>query len=530
MVREHQITSTVRGLLNARRCASSPWATWAKLKGGLSSAWSHLNGDYRMIGFNCRLALLVVAVYFTSCATHATAACSGSSPLWTAASASRTDVSDCVTAASTGDTIRVPAGSETWASTLSIAKSVSVIGAGSSSTLITNGGFALTNGYTIRISGFGFTDSHITLGGKADLTHPFRIDHNSFTATGSKVTMVWNGNSQTPMRQPYGLFDNNTLYNYRIDIYAAAAQLNENNTQSQMWTLNPTFGTGTGAVYVEDNNVTITAPATGNWLDFEVGTCGVARFNTFTDTHFEVHGVQSGVNRGGRCWEFYHNTRHIGGGADFFGMAFVRAGSGFVFGNRLDSGTNPFYLNLQRSTGDVGAPAGQCNGTSLWDGNTPGQSGYPCRDQLGRVKDNVLWTHTPGDAYAQNLVPAYFWDNIVGASTQMIISNHLTSATYIAENRDYYKQSLGFDGTIGVGVGAIASRPTTCTAGVAYWATDQGEWNTRNPGPDGQLYKCVTSNTWILHYIPYTYPHPLQDLTNDSRPTAPTGLRITLTR
>ena len=58
--------------------------------------------------------------------------------------------------------------------------------------------------------------------------------------------------------------------------------------------------------------------------------------------------------------------------------------------------------------------------------------------------------------------------------------------------------------------GPIASRPTTCTTGVAYWATDEGEWDSTHAGPDGRLYKCTATNTWTLFYTPYTYPHPLR--------------------
>ena len=47
------------------------------------------------------------------------------------------------------------------------------------------------------------------------------------------------------------------------------------------------------------------------------------------------------------------------------------------------------------------------------------------------------------------------------------------------------------------------------TAGVAYWATDQGEWDSTRAGPDGQLYKCSSANGWTAFYTPYAYPHPL---------------------
>jgi hypothetical protein len=62
-----------------------------------------------------------------------------------------------------------------------------------------------------------------------------------------------------------------------------------------------------------------------------------------------------------------------------------------------------------------------------------------------------------------------------------------------------------------MGVGVIASRPGTCTTGVAYWATNEGEWNSTNGATaDGRLYKCTSTNTWTLYYTPYTYPHPLR--------------------
>ena len=37
----------------------------------------------------------------------------------------------------------------------------------------------------------------------------------------------------------------------------------------------------------------------------------------------------------------------------------------------------------------------------------------------------------------------------------------------------------------------------------------QGSWNQRGSGQQGQLYVCTSTDTWTLHYTPYTYPHPL---------------------
>ena len=78
------------------------------------------------------------------------------------------------------------------------------------------------------------------------------------------------------------------------------------------------------------------------------------------------------------------------------------------------------------------------------------------------------------------------------------------------ENEHFYNYDpTSFDGSSGVGSGLTAGMPPTCTPGVWYWATDDGEWWADNPGPDGQAYECTSTNTWTVVYTPFTYPHPL---------------------
>ena len=143
--------------------------------------------------------------------------------------------------------------------------------------------------------------------------------------------------------------------------------------------------------------------------------------------------------------------------------------------------------------------------------------GYPCRDQIGRSKDASAWDGTP-PAPIQSLEPAYEWSNTSGYT----VNNVGYSQVHIVENQDFYNENGSFDGISGVGVGVLASRPATCTTGVAYWATDQGgNWNKRNADAnDGCLYKCTSTNMWTLYYRPYTYPHPL------TKPEPPSNLRI----
>ncbi len=133
-------------------------------------------------------------------------------------------------------------------------------------------------------------------------------------------------------------------------------------------------------------------------------------------------------------------------------------------------------------------------------------------DQPGRGQCDLLAGNPPintvtgGSAWPhQALEPIYAWNNKLNGSLIPVGSVYPT----LRENRDYYNQNDSFDGTNGVGVGVAADRPKTCTPGVAFWATDQGEWDSTHPGPDGQLYVCTAPNTWTLYYKPFTYPHPL---------------------
>jgi hypothetical protein len=233
-------------------------------------------------------------------------------------------------------------------------------------------------------------------------------------------------------------------------------------------------------------------------------------------------------------WELYNN-QYTKLTVDWYPLAFVRGGTGVIFGNRMSATyTNDITVDNVRSCRNPGDGVGKCDGSSNWDQNISGLIGYACRDQVGRGKDSVQWS--PGSPYAQPSMPAYFWDNLKGASTKLSVHVEEQGANcdggvggdlnseHITANRDWYNHGPSFDGTTGVGVGTLAARPATCTEGVGYWATDQGEWNSMHAGADGQLYKCTASNAWSLYYRPHLYPHPLTVV--GSVPRAPSGLRV----
>jgi hypothetical protein len=165
---------------------------------------------------------------------------------------------------------------------------------------------------------------------------------------------------------------------------------------------------------------------------------------------------------------------------------------------------------------------------------------FACSDQPGRGQGDLLSgvTPKPGGWVGQVLDPVYEWAD----TTRGIPAFENPYSAVLIANRDYYGEQPNqteqtsptspFNGATGTGHGTLANRPTSCTAGVAYWATDQGSWNTSGIGGQGQLYKCSSTNTWTLAYTPFTYPHPLAtgstSVSSGNPPNPPTGLTATV--
>jgi hypothetical protein len=162
-----------------------------------------------------------------------------------------------------------------------------------------------------------------------------------------------------------------------------------------------------------------------------------------------------------------------------------------------------------------------------------------CVNQGGRGAGTYVSgsTPSPASAISQALDPIYEWDDTV---MDLNGTNFTTDTGKLIANRDWYTDNSGgkpvaqtsatspFKGASGVGFGTLALRPTTCTTGVGYFATDQGSWNTSGNGfGSGVLYKCSSTNTWTLAYTPYAYPHPLTQGTGNAAPAPPTSLAAT---
>lgn len=525
-----------------------------------------------MVNTQSLLAFGVGALISLLISSDAAGACSGVSPTRTAADASRTEVAACVTAASSGDTIIVPAGSATWTSPIDLPsnKDLKVVGAstitctgtegtssyacaaGSTNTTLTcpNGCFSVNFAASHEVTGFVMTNAAsaeiISCGGSVNNAKYFNIHHNRLISTGGWNPTRCGGNNNTG-NHPQGIWHHNRLEDVAIHTNGTLMMLSEGNYQHQIWAQDTPLGNSSNVIYVEANHFVSsgTSSSPGNFTDGNYGGRVVIRFNRTQGgyaTAFEFHSPQ-GANRGFQRWELYNNAVTDLDNADkcFHGLFNLRGGSGVIFNNTMSgalSGCNfDGIIDNVRSTWSAGSAVDgirACDGASPWDQNTSAQSGWHCRDQVGTARDYSLWSHTSTPAWNQELKPGYIFLNTrAGVGLNPYIPPDQRNATHIKWNRELYQtygaSCSGSSCSTGVGSGPIASRPVNCTTGTAYWATDEGEWNSLKSGPDGRLYKCTATNTWTLYYTPYTYPHPWRgDGSNpppiDTTLASPTGL------
>jgi len=468
------------------------------------------------------LLIVLAPCWLLAAGTCGVSSCSGTTP-WTAASPSYGDVNYCVnTCAKGGDTVVVPAGSGStvWDNTLVITKGVKLIGPGKNNlkvvsnhdataptTAWTSGNFLIvykpdaTLNEPFRLSGFTF-DMNNKCGGlflyNPDATpiNNIRVDNNSFlnakTSVGTMRAIIVYGTV-------YGVIDNNVFSGNAkcIDSYGA-------NTTS--WN-NLTFSFGSADnLYYEDNTFYLTTtPHSGG-----AGGRYAARYNTYyydaggLYPWFDAHGNQIGANLSAMGTEIYGNKLYHGYPTSGVSLFAQRGGKAVVFNNDISSS---------------GSIIGQ-TWEEYWDGyNLPatGPSGQP-----QHVSDSYYWGNKKNSA-----TPVKFLISMDYYNRSQDIVN---APAVLVENLTHWQQAESFDGTSGIGCGTSSARPIKCTAGVAYWETNQSCTNLAgmtgaNPTSpiSGTLYKCTTTNTWTQAYIPYKYPHPLRV---ENSVSVPVNLRI----
>ena len=423
---------------------------------------------------------------------QAFAGCSGATPNLTADSAAYTDVFACYAVAVAGDTINVPAGSATWNNTLTVTKAVSIVGAGSSATIITRGSadaIAINppSDIPIRVSGIGFTTGSesgsfivITGSGGWHIANPadpplfastkIRIDHNSFT-NGEKAIFV--------SRRIWGLIDHNSFTNGYTPIFVVG-------NDSWDWTTalcsafvgSDRVGMPAGtaqALFIEDNIFTVDNSAQRTTRDaiiyIQEGAPVVIRYNTFTSIKTSMnfmtfllndHGNQeyynhnaNGTFRGQMLLEFYNNNATCYRCDQFIGR---RGGSALIWGNTFTrtnvAGSNYIQLTEEEDWQTVFF--------------SPLDTVWPAEDQIFNT---------------------FIWNNTCGGASCAITLGDSSDNPFIQNNRDYFMHAPQASG------------------GHEYFT---GRCGAAGRDSDGTMAFNNSGANAYYPYIPYTYPHPLQ--------------------
>jgi hypothetical protein len=514
-------------------------------------------------------------------ASGAEAACSGSGLSWSCtAGSTATQINSAINSASDQAVITLAAGSYTVTGIdMAPRNGLTIICATQGACTFTASGNEFLSDHSctgprtnlMRISGMTFTGS---AGGTARIWwvcqfgHTFtkvRIDHNTFINLGQgNIAILFGGNGRYAAM--YGVVDHNTFGDGTDANHLGMKNMSGGNSTD--WLVGARGSANN--MFFEDNSINFGTdnPSAAGFLDSWSASSTVARFNTAVNSRYVTHSYCHG---GPFNQETYYNDISQPDAAEYRNLHYQGSGEIIAFFNRIVKGH--FAIQHFRADPSTATTEGSCN--SLADGTVTGTGTGPTtandgnRTLLATYRGYPAW-HQPGRDKNAALKPVYSIRNLTetGALVRVSVETgswpgscgtgaNLINCQFIS-NRDLYESvsantqtspTSPFNGTVGVGHGTLANRPTTCTptsealdagnGGVGYWATDQGSWNTStsNPygvqanGADGVLYTCTATNTWTATYTPYTYPHPLQagggggggDI---NPPAAPVGLMI----
>ena len=366
--------------------------------------------------------------------TQVVSVTAGSSDVHYAASASSTDIQAAIDAAHDGDTVRVPAGTATWTSNVTIpaSKGIRLIGAGIGSTNINlNGTYALyfyprAANQPVRISGLSFTNcaapslqiNDYTIG-----STNWRVDHCSWT-DGPVGTEI-NVHGYT-----FGVIDNCTFTNTLRTLWVDAQVRPFDTSGSPMpypggysWQQPVTMG-GAEAVYVED--CTIHNTTASIFHNMRGGARFVFRHNAVTGVNgLETHSGCTPGYRNPRWIEIYENTFDLQGLGTYWCGLFLRSTNGVVFNNRFSSGyQTPIQFDNETA----------CLESCINPWPSANKTAYPAQDQIGAGRDTG-W----GTRQATDETKLWIWGNTrSGSNVSPYFSGCANSGSLVQFGRDYF--------------------------------------------------------------------------------------------
>lgn len=371
---------------------------------------------------------------------------------------SQQEVQAAIRSARNGDTIRIPAGNCTWTPSNSIDtpavwiqnKELYLIGAGCgpNGTVIT-----APAGYTgynqvqlivasatpFRISGFRWSGVANPNSGVIKVTggKNFRIDNCYFEYLGGRQLIFYGYCT--------GVLDHDTLIGVNPAGTVTAGGIEITGDNDAAWQRPYILGSPE-RIFIEDcyfeRNFNLFNA--GNIIDTYGGGSYVFRYNTVMDATCGTHGFcHSYPRRGAFMVEIYKNRFMIRPGhSDGFCFVFLQGATGVIHDNALSgnwsNGVFAADFRTCQGAGDsqCSTQSGRCNGTSPFDGNTPGMMGYPCHDQVGRSTNQELhpllvWGNTKNGA-------AF---NTVTVSSVPLACSNPSIADHIQKNRDFFEDS-----------------------------------------------------------------------------------------
>ncbi|MEK7635592.1 MAG: hypothetical protein AAB405_00710 [Patescibacteria group bacterium] len=354
----------------------------------------------------------------------------------------------------------------------------------SSSNLTLNTPFRVS-GFTFNMNskGAGIKLRHV--GSNITIQTKVQIDNNHFLNTYGNTQAIW-------VRGIRGVIHNNTFDGIAFPLRFAEAGDVWGRTWWNNWERH-VYGQNDTTMWIENN--------TFNDVTFMVADCNygnryAVRYNTinFTGSNgawpmFDMHG---GDTLGYGCFgtEIYGNQ--INDVGNYGGRLYDhRGGTAVVFNNNITTPGSMFNIQVREEYADSLMPVNYVG---------PNQPQVPIH-----VSDSYFWGNRK---------------NLTGTLSGVFVLNPGCSGCNPgftpAANVDFWVYTPSFTGASGVGAGTLANRPTTCTTGVGYWATNQSVTNLTgmvgtNPSTpiSGTFYKCTTTNTWTSYFTPLTYPHPL---------------------
>jgi len=455
---------------------------------------------------------LVFLTFFVFLPGVSWASCTGSGMTWTCtANSTAAQINTAIGSASEGATITFGAGSGSWSSTVTITKGIHLIGAGSSSTIITSSGanpmlriFPANQSLNSKfeISGFAFNTANraiaIALGKynyqPTTLQTNVKIHDNSFSGTTSA-----NSDFQYIMNYNMGGVVYRNMFAGRDQHIRSVGYGDQD-----IFRIVPSWYNKTGysypqALYIEDNVFTMSAPDGSYIADCQYGGVRrVWRYNTITVNNdvswsgfIDWHGYNA-ENYTSCIGDIIYGNKGISNTNENWGWAAARGGKGLIFYNDVTT-------------------SGNVSGGIYYQGGTQ-YSICPPKYADHQYMRTYIWANRKNNsswAGDSRFSPPPYRTTCDGGQ-------------YPIDDRQVFNFKPSFNGTSGVGCGTLAQMQaiSTCTDRTAFWVTTQGCSNLSNLTGDivsypnrsnisGTLYVCQ-SNSWVELYTPYTYPHPLR--------------------